>query len=173
MQSAFAWISGIDGWNHGRNLVTPKTLLTVVFITLLSVASSALGQEADPILGLWNTPENKSKIEIFKCANKYCGRIAHLKEPNYPPDDKEGMAGQPKVDRNNRNSALRTRPLLGLQLMEGFIHSGGNVWEGGMIYDADNGKLYKCKMTLSSPNRLDVRGFIGFSLIGRTSIWTR
>jgi len=150
-----------------------KTVIAVVFITLISMASSALGEEADPILGLWNTPENKSKIEIFKCANKYCGRIAHLKEPNYPPDDKEGMAGQLKVDRNNPNSALRTRPLLGLQLMEGFIHSAGNVWEGGMIYDPDNGKRYRCKMTLSSPNRLDVRGFIGFSLIGRTSIWTR
>ena len=153
--------------------MTRKKLIWALCMSMILMASSTFGADADPILGLWNTSENKSKIEIYKCGHKYCGRIAQLKEPNYPPDDKEGMAGQPKVDRKNPNQDLRTRPLLGLILMEGFTHSGGNVWEGGMIYDPDNGKRYKCKMTLSAPNRLEVRGFIGFSLIGRTSIWTR
>ncbi len=143
------------------------------FMFFLLMAPSAFATSTDDVLGLWSTPENKSKIEIFKCGDKYCGRIAQLKEPNYPPDDEEGMAGKTKVDRKNPKPELRTRPLLGLQLMEGFSYSGGNVWEDGKIYDPDNGKAYSCKITLPSPSRLEVRGFIGFSFIGRTSIWAR
>lgn len=145
----------------------------ILLIGFILAASSAVGAEAGGILGLWNTPENDSKIEIFRCGDKYCGRIADLKEPNYTADDKEGIPGQPILDRENPNPALRTRTLLGLQLMEGFSYSGRNVWEGGVIYNPDNGKTYKCKITLSAPNRLEVRGFIGFSLFGRTSIWSR
>lgn len=146
---------------------------SIVLISFILAASSVFGADADGILGLWNTPENDSKIEIFKCGNKYCGRITELKEPNYTADDKEGIPGQPILDRQNPNPALRTRPLLGLQLMQGFTYSARNVWEGGTIYNPDNGKSYKCKLTLSAPNRLEVRGFIGFSLFGRTSVWSR
>ncbi len=158
-----------------QNAMFDKKIISVLISGLILAASSVsvFGADADSILGLWNTAENKSKVEIFKCGNKYCGRIAELKEPTYTADDKEGMAGQPKLDRKNPDPSLRTRPLLGLQLMHGFTYSGRNVWEGGEIYDPDNGKTYKCKMTLSAPNRLDVRGFIGFSLFGRTSIWSR
>ncbi len=132
-----------------------------------------MAADADAILGSWNTAENKSKIEIFKCGSHYCGKIAWLKEPLYPEDDEKGMAGQSKVDRNNPDPALRRQPLVGLQLMEGFSHDGDNRWQGGLIYDPENGKQYKCKLTLEPPDRLHVRGYIGFSLIGRTSVWTR
>ena len=146
---------------------------SIVLISFILAASSIFGGDGDDFLGLWNTPDNESKIEIFKCGGKYCGRIAELKEPSYTADDKEGIPGQPKLDRKNPNPDLRIRPLLGLLLMKGFIYSGGNIWEGGMIYNPDNGKSYKCKLTLSAPNRLEVRGFIGFSFFGRTSVWNR
>jgi uncharacterized protein (DUF2147 family) len=145
----------------------------VLLSTFLLLVSFAFAGGEDNILGLWNTPENDCKIEIFKCDNKYCGRIAWLKEPLYPADDDGGMAGKPIVDRENRSPDLRARPLIGLQLMEGFTYIGKNVWEKGTIYNPDNGKTYRCKMTLSAPNRLEVRGFIGISLFGGTSIWTR
>ena len=150
-----------------------EKIISALSISFILAASFVSGAEADGILGLWNTPDNDSKIEIFKCGDKYCGRIAELKEPNYTADDKDGIPGQPILDRQNPNPALRTLPLLGLPLMQGFTYSGGNVWEGGMIYNPDNGKSYQCKITLSAPNRLEVRGFIGFSLFGRTSVWSR
>jgi uncharacterized protein (DUF2147 family) len=118
-------------------------------------------------------PGKRLKIEIFKCGNKYCGRIVWLKEAYYPADDDGGMAGRPIVDRENRNPDLRTRPLMGLQIVEGLTYVGKNVWEKGTIYNPDDGKIYKCKMTLSAPTRLEVRGFIGIPLLGGTSIWTR
>jgi uncharacterized protein (DUF2147 family) len=156
----------------GKKIIFAQIIYFILGLIFLT-APSIFGAEPDGILGLWNTDKNESKIEIFKCGDKYCGRIAELKEPNYPADDKEGMGGKPKVDRKNPDPALRTHPIVGLQLMRGFVYSGGNVWEDGRIYDPNDGKTYKCKMTLSSPNRLEVRGFIGFSLLGRTTVWTR
>ncbi len=147
-------------------------IILALFVSLIIMASSAFGEDEDRILGLWNTSGNPT-IEIFRCGENYCGKIAKLERPNYPADDEGGMAGQPRVDLNNPDPNLRTRPLLGMQLCEGFTYSGGDVWKSGRIYDAGSGKIYKCKMTLTDPNRLEVRGYIGFSLLGRTEIWIR
>lgn len=150
-----------------------KPIVAGILLGLSLAGPPALANEPDAILGHWKTAEEKSRVEIFRCGERYCGRIASLKEPTYPADDPQGMAGQPKVDRNNPDAALQVRPIVGLQLMEGFTYSGSNLWEGGTIYDPENGKSYQCKMTLTAPDRLEVRGFIGISLFGRTSLWTR
>jgi uncharacterized protein (DUF2147 family) len=150
-----------------------KRAVLALLSTFLLLVSFALASDEDRILGLWNTPENDSKIEIFKSSGKYFGRIAWLREPLYPEYDDGGMAGRPVVDRENPNPNLRSRPLIGLQLIEGFTYIGKNVWEKGTIYNPDNGKTYRCKMILSAPNRLEVRGFIGIPLFGATSVWTR
>ncbi len=148
-------------------------IISVLFTCLIMMSSSAFGADEYQILGLWSTTDNNSRVEIFKCGDNYCGKIVELKNPNYSANDKRGMAGQPKVDRNNPDPDLKTRPLLGLQVLEGFGYSGENVWKGGTIYDPDNGKTYKCKMTLTDPKRLEVRGYIGISWLGRTEVWTR
>jgi len=122
-----------------------KRIVRVLLSSFLLLVSFAFAADEDNILGLWNTPENDSKIEIFKCGSKYCGRITWLKDPYYLADDQGGMAGKPIVDRENPNPDLRTRPLIGLQIMEGFIYVGKNVWEKGTIYNPDDGKIYKCK----------------------------
>ncbi len=130
-------------------------------------------QTPDAILGTWWNQEKEAQIEIYKCDGRYCGRIVFLKEPNYPANDPKGMAGKPKVDRENPDPAKREQPILGINLVGGFIHTGKNIWENGFIYDPRDGKTYKCKMTLESPDNLKVRGFIGISLIGKTNNWTR
>jgi len=152
---------------------TVKRAILALWLTFLLLVSSALAADEDKIVGLWITPRNDCKIEIFKSGIKYSGRIAWLKEPLFPTDDDGGMAGRPVVDRENPNPSLRSRTLIGLRLMEGFTYSGSNIWQNGTIYNPDNGKTYKCKMTLSAPNRLEVKGFIGIPLLGATSVWTR
>jgi uncharacterized protein (DUF2147 family) len=121
-----------------------------------------------------------------KTGKTYSGKIIWLKTPNYVPADaapggadtdvppgKWGqMLGKPKFDWRNPDAAKRSRALLGVPLLNGFTYSGDDVWEGGTIYNPDDGKTYKCKMTLNG-NRLDVRGFIGISLFGKTTTWTR
>ena len=150
-----------------------KKKVLALLSTFLLLVSAAFAAEEDDILGLWNTPEKDCKMEIYKCSDKYCGRIAWLKDPYYPDDDDGGMAGKPVVDRKNPNSDLRTRPLVGLQIMEGFTYTGKTVWEKGTIYSPRHGRTYKGKMALSAPHRLEVRGFIGIPLLGGTSVWTR
>jgi uncharacterized protein (DUF2147 family) len=151
-----------------RMMAAWPTMLAVMFITSLVYAA-----DADSILGLWNTADKDAKIEIYQCGLEYCGRISYLKEPNFPAKDKDGMAGLTRVDRNNPEPQLRLRPLLGLRLLEGFHYAGNNTWKGGRIYNPEDGRKYKAKITLSQGDRLRLRGFVGVSLLGRTETWTR
>lgn len=151
---------------------------TTFIITLISVLSASaapvvMAGDHDAILGKWATANAKSTVDIYECGNKVCGKIVALKVPKYPADDEKGMAGQIKIDRENPDPALQKKPLIGLVVLKNFDRVEKGLWRNGTIYDPENGKTYKCKMTLESPNKLHVRGYIGFSFIGRTTEWTR
>ncbi len=139
----------------------------------LCMAASSFAAGPDDILGVWLNQEKDAHIEIFKCGEKYCGKVVWLKDPNYPLDSKEGIPGTPKLDHKNSNPELRKVPVIGLQIVHDFVFIGDNLWKNGKVYDPKNGKTYSGKMTLVSPNELHLRGFIGISLIGRTAVWTR
>lgn len=149
-----------------------KALIGIISGIMILGASIAWGA-GDDILGQWNNEDGRAKIEIYPCDGHYCGKISWLGRPVYPPDDPGGMAGLPRVDRDNPNPALRERRLLGLQIMAGFNYSGTNIWDKGRIYDPESGKTYKSKITLVSPQRLTIRGYVGIPLFGRTTTWTR
>ncbi len=163
----------MNRYAKGREVKRIRTVRTLLLAAFLALPVAALGAEADAIVGLWNTAENDARIEIYKCGTQYCGKISYLQEPNYPPDDKGGMAGLPLVDRNNPNPELRQRPLVGLKFMEGFRYKGDHTWEGGRIYNAEDGKIYHAKIKLAEGNRLMLRGYWGISLLGRTETWVR
>lgn len=145
----------------------PKLLLPML---LLMFSCPAFAGEPS-VLGTWLTADGKSKVDIQDCGKALCGRIVWLKVPTYPEGDK--MAGQVKIDRENPDTALRTRQILGLKMLSGFHPDGENVWSGGQIYDPRNGKTYSCTLTLENEHRLKVRGYVGISLFGRTVVWTR
>ena len=144
-----------------------KINITLLYLFLLiCVSQNIFGQNADAVLGTWLNQEKEAKIEIYKTGNNYFGKIIWLKNPT---DEK----GQPKSDTHNPNDKLKSRKILGMQMMQNFDYANKNLWENGKIYDPKNGKTYSCKMTLADKNKLEVRGFIGFSLLGRTTTWTR
>jgi uncharacterized protein (DUF2147 family) len=149
-----------------------KTALFAAFICL-ALAAACYAAGADDILGVWNNEEKDARIEVFKCGDKYCGKIIWVKEPNYPAGSTEGTPGTPRLDNHNPDPAQRTQPIFGLQIMHNFIFAGDNLWKGGKVYDPKNGKTYSGRMKLVSPNQLNLRGYIGISLIGRTTSWTR
>lgn len=151
----------------------PRTGWLFALSCLLLGAVPASAQNPDAIVGQWLNGKGSAHIDIYKMDGKYFGKIVWLKEPVYPADDKKGMAGQPKVDRENPDPARRKQPLVDLVILRDFKFARDGRWEQGQIYDPENGKDYKCKMTLQSPDTLAVRGFIGISLIGRTDTWTR
>ena len=124
-----------------------------------------VAQDADAILGQWYTEEGRSLVEIYKCEQSYCGKIVWLK---YPKDEE----GREKVDKENPDETKRARKLIGLDIVWGFSFEGEDGWRNGKIYDPKNGKTYSCRMVLEG-NSLKVRGYVGFSLLGRTTVWTR
>lgn len=147
--------------------------LCALALFLLALATPLRATDGDVILGVWRTqPTDKgfAHVEIAKTGDRFHGTIIQLDAPNFPPGDP--MAGQPKVDRENPDEAKRTQPILGLRIMDGFAYAGDQVWEDGTIYDPESGKTYSCKMTLVGET-LRVRGYIGISLLGRTTEWTR
>lgn len=141
-------------------------------MTFLVAAATAADPEGDRILGRWATERNEAHVEIVREGGRYHGTIVWLKEPVYPTGDPGGMAGLPKVDRENPDPEQRMRPIIGLRLMQGFRYEGGE-WVDGTIYDPENGKTYRCYLRLAEGDRLKVRGYVGFSLLGRTTVWTR
>ena len=133
----------------------------VVAAALMLAASSVLAKD---IVGLWNADE--SRIEIYVCADLLCGRVTELDEPL----DEDGNE---KLDKNNPDPALRSRPIIGMDLVAGFSRESETKWEGGTIYDPRDGDTYKCVMKLKRDGSLKVRGYIGIPLLGKTVVWTR
>ena len=124
-------------------------------------------KSGDEILGVWLTGSGKGKVEIFKKGDQFHGKIVWLKEPT------DLNTNKPKTDIKHPNKTMHSRPILGIQNLWGFVYKGDNTWEGGHIYDPNNGKEYKCVITLKDKNQIDVRGYVGITLIGRTDSWTR
>ncbi len=142
------------------------------FMVILLTATNPIGTGLSDILGVWKTETGEAKVEIFMCGEKICGRIIWLKNPLYT-DSRDGEVGTPVIDRKNPDPALRSRPVLGLRILEGFTPEGDSNWGKGTCYDPKSGHTYHGKIHLAAPDRLELRGYVGIPLFGRTSVWTR
>jgi uncharacterized protein (DUF2147 family) len=143
-----------------------KTFLAASLAVIL-MSFSPFNNEGDAIVGVWKNGEGTGMIKISKNGEKYQGKIVWLKEPN----DQE--TGKPKLDKNHPDEKVRNRPVLGLINTWGFVYKGDKTWDEGNIYDPKNGSTYDCTIRMKDNNTLEVRGYIGISLIGRTDTWTR
>ena len=124
------------------------------------------GNDGAGIVGEWLTAGGESRVEIYMCDSvTYCGKIVWLRDPL--------KEGKPVADDKNPEDSLRSRPVLGLQIMRGFTYAGDRVWSGGKIYDPKSGNDYSGKMTLVDDRNLDLRGYVVIPLFGRTEKWTR
>ncbi len=143
---------------------TSLLLLAIVFSGSLTAQDSA---EADRLTGVWEPSHGKAKVKIEKIADKYYGKIVWLKEP-IDPETK-----QPKLDKNNPDEKLQNKPLRGYRILKDFQYTDKNEWTEGTIYDPENGNTYSCIIKMTDDNTLDIRGYIGVSVLGRTDIWKR
>ena len=118
------------------------------------------------IIGKWKTIDDttgkeKSIVEIYEKSGKYFGKITQLYDvasQNKKCDKCEG---------ENKN-----KPIIGLVIIKNMIKD-GVVFSGGTITDPSNGKVYSCKFENIKNDKITVRGFIGFSLFGRSQTWIR
>jgi uncharacterized protein (DUF2147 family) len=148
-----------------------RLIVAAILCLLLAVPSQAQSSAAesagDKLIGVWMPSDGRSYLKIDKIGNKYFGRVVWLKEPN---DEN----GNPRVDKNNPDESLRSTPLKGYRVLKDFVYNTEDgIWEDGTIYDPKNGTTYNCKIELIEDNKIEVRGFVGAAVFGRTDVWTR
>lgn len=134
-----------------------------LFLSLLCILT-VICHGQSPI-GLWKTiddetNEPKSHIEIYQNEGKLCGKIVKLVN-----DEASSICDKCSGD-------MKDKPIVGLTILKN-LEKNGKKWSGGTITDPNNGKTYKTYISLENKNKLKVRGFIGFSLLGRTQYWYR
>jgi len=141
-----------------------KKITITLVLTILTLVTFA--QTNTDVIGEWYNAEKDAVITIFEENNSLAGRITWMLHPN---DEN----GNPKTDPLNPDESLRSRARLGMVMMNSFKHIEGNVWDNGKLYDPKKGKTYSGMVTLKDANTLDLRGYVGFSFLGRSSTWTR
>lgn len=137
--------------------------ITSLFLFVL-LSSAVFAQKADDILGKWLNSSGEGQITMYKKGDKYFGKLSWIKEPN--------ENGKPKTDIKNPDAKLTNNPLVGLDIVKDFVFEEGK-WTDGKVYDPKTGKTYSGNMSMTGLNQLNMRGYIGISLIGRTENWKR
>jgi uncharacterized protein (DUF2147 family) len=151
-----------------------RNWIAVIITSCVTFAAAPLfAGSPDAIIGKWLTQNKKIEIEIYKAGDKFNGRIVWLKDPCYPANDAKKMGGRPRIDRENPDPSLRNRPLIGMDILYGFDFTREDTWKNGTVYDPRDGRKYQSILTIVSADELQVRGFIGVSLLGKTLLLKR
>lgn len=148
------------------NLSRLIVLLCLVCVTLSSMAATT--DDPDAIVGKWLSSKKRNQVLIYKQGTKYFGKLVWMLEPNDPATSK------PKLDKENPDEKLRSRPLMHTVLVTNLTYKGNNTWGDGEIYNPEDGKTYNCEVSLRDANSIDLRGYVmGISFLGKSKIWTR
>lgn len=138
-----------------------KKILSIITLTMFAVALTM----AQDVVGKWKLEDGSAIVEIYQNGNVFNGRIVWLKIPNGPD-------GKPALDMNNPDKKLRSRKLMGMNMLHNLKASNGE-YNGGSIYDPNNGKTYNCSMKVEGKT-LKVRGSLDKKgIFGRTMDWFR
>ena len=137
-----------------------KLILTLAMLVMPLAA--ALAQE---VTGKWKLEDGTAIVEVYRQGDVYNGKIVWLQNPTEAD-------GSPAVDSENPDKSLRSRKLIGLNMLSNLKKNGGE-YTGGSIYDPGNGKTYNCSMKVDG-DVLHVRGSLDKKgLLGRTMDWFR
>jgi len=148
-------------------------MLRALINTFIFMGSTlAWSSNSDSILGHWVMPDGSALIEVYKVDASYSVRIKALREQTFTVADEGAPLGKSRLDIHNPDEDKRERSLLGLDLAWGLTYDDG-VWAGGDIYDPGSGNTYSCELVLAQGGFLKVRGYLGFSLLGRSMYWQR
>jgi len=120
------------------------------------------------ITGTWLVEDGDARVAVAPCGESVCGTIVWLAEPH-------AENGDEKLDIHNPDERLRGRRVMGLEIFRAARPAGrkDEMWRG-TVYDPKIGKTYTCNAELREDGtRLKIRGYVGLSLFGRTTYWTR
>ena len=144
-----------------------KLLALMLALPMLALSSLAFAQTSP--VGTWTTIDDKTQkpksvVEIYEARDgTISGRVNEILQSERGPN--------PVCDKCT--GANKDKPVKGMVMLWGVKKKGGS-WEGGKILDPATGKIYSVKMTpIDGGKKLEVRGFMGFSLLGKTQVWIR
>ena len=141
----------------------------LIFLFFLSSFVFSQHTQKDPNTGVISKYSSNGNIlerYTLDSNGKYHGKITWMLNPL---DEN----GNPKTDPLNPDESLQSRSRMGMVIMYSFEYDSDNKWDNGNIYDPKSGNEYSGTMTLTSKNRLDLRGYVGIPIFGRTSNWSR
>jgi uncharacterized protein (DUF2147 family) len=137
-----------------RTLVYGVTAASLIGIA----ATMATAQTAEDAFGTWKHPDNGSHVEMYKCGEGLCAKIAKV------------VDGQ-TTDDKNPDAAKKSRPIVGLVIMSGAKKTGANEWKG-QLYNRADGGTYAGTLTVKSKSAIDLSGCTAVVLC-KTTTWTR
>jgi uncharacterized protein (DUF2147 family) len=139
-----------------------KNLILTLGLFFLTIGTI----QSQTVIGKWKTiddetGEAKSVVEVYEKSGMIYGKIVEILRADHKKDLCTKCGG-----------AEKNKPILGMIIING-LKKDGSEYNGGTILDPTNGKKYKCYISLETPDKLKLRGYIGIALMGRTQYWSR
>ncbi len=136
-----------------------------LFISLVILSTvSAQEFKAEDLVGTWLTSDGSGLINIYEESGKYFAKSTSATDP-------EG--DKTKKDTNNADKERQNTLLVDVFILKDFEYDEDGEWDDGTIYDPADGKTYKCVIEMTDKNTIEVTGYVGITLFGRTENWTR
>jgi uncharacterized protein (DUF2147 family) len=146
--------------------------MSLIVLVLTAAAAHAQTAPTSPpaasstdVTGVWLDHTGRGAVEVRPCGGRLCGYIVWMQQPN-------DARGRPLTDGYNPDPSKRNTPICGLQII-GNLARGGRGYEGGWIYNPQDGGRFDVDVRLKSSDQLLVHGFAGLRLLGETYTWTR
>ena len=138
--------------------MTRRSTFVLTIGAALALAPPSMAQTAEDAFGTWRHPENGSHVEVYKCGEGLCAKVTKVTD------------GQ-KTDDKNPDTAKRSRPIVGLVIMQGAKKTGANAWQGTLYNRADGGN-YAGTITVKGKDQMDLSGCTAV-VICKTVTWSR
>ena len=141
-------------------MIRSAILCATLLLASVQIASAAATPDPE---GLWLTENKRAAVKVERCGDSICGTLAWI------------IKGGMEKDTKNPDKNLRDTPLCGMKILYGFTNNPKNakVWEGGKIYKADEGDIYNATVSVLNDSKMNLRGYVGVPLFGKTQTWTR
>jgi len=138
-------------------------LCSAAIVVLLLVFTHGKGVANEDITGVWLVEDEDAAVSIEPCGDSRCGRIIWIKDPL-------DASGSPVKDEKNPNPSLRNRKVCGLQILSGVKRQTDGSWDGGRIYDPEEGKSYTAAIKREG-SALTVTGYVSARMFGQSVKW--